>query len=63
LLLPQFYRWLLKRKDDAGAANLALARVSVLFLALGALGMGLATAAPIVIICRFTSVAFDCYIP
>ncbi|KAF5720124.1 major facilitator superfamily transporter [Fusarium mundagurra] len=53
LVLPQVNIWLIKRMKTSSAANLALARVSILFLALGSLCMGLTTAVPAFIIAFF----------
>lgn len=43
-IVPNVYGWLLKRQNDAGIANLALARLCVTFLILGSLFMALAPA-------------------
>ncbi|KAF5599390.1 major facilitator superfamily transporter [Fusarium pseudoanthophilum] len=50
VVLPQVNIWLVRRMKTASAANLALARVSILLLALGSICMGLATAVPAFII-------------
>ncbi|KAF4950153.1 hypothetical protein FSARC_13296 [Fusarium sarcochroum] len=53
VVLPQANTWLLNRMKTSLAANLALTRVSILFLAAGALCMGLATTVPTFIIAFF----------
>ncbi|KAH8673912.1 major facilitator superfamily domain-containing protein [Xylariales sp. PMI_506] len=46
-IVPLVYRWLLKRRNDSPTnANLALARLCICFMAIGALGMALAPVAP-----------------
>lgn len=55
LVLPQAGKWLLKRKKHASAANLALARGSLLFLTAGALWMGFAPSAPVFIAGKFVA--------
>ncbi|KAI0128377.1 hypothetical protein BJ170DRAFT_682172 [Xylariales sp. AK1849] len=46
-VVPQVYRWLLRRrKNNVTVANLALARLCISFLAIGALGMDVAPATP-----------------
>jgi hypothetical protein len=50
VVLPQVNLCLLKKMKTSSAANLALTRVSILFLAAGALFMGLATTVPAFII-------------
>ncbi|KAF4435233.1 MFS transporter [Fusarium acutatum] len=53
VVLPQVNIWLINRMKTSSAANLALAQVSILFLAVGALCMGLSTAVPAFIIAFF----------
>ncbi|KAF5565131.1 major facilitator superfamily transporter [Fusarium napiforme] len=52
-VLPQVNIWLIRRMKTSSAANLALARVSILLLAVGSICMGLATAVPAFIIAFF----------
>ncbi|KAF4337200.1 major facilitator superfamily transporter [Fusarium beomiforme] len=52
-VLPQLNLWLLNRMKASSAANLVLTRVSIIFLAAGALFMGLATSVPAFIIAFF----------
>ncbi|CAN8097742.1 unnamed protein product [Discula destructiva] len=49
VVLPAVSAWLLRRKGDAPAADLALARGSVMVLSLSTLAMGLAPLAPVFI--------------
>ncbi|WZH49536.1 major facilitator superfamily domain-containing protein [Fusarium acuminatum] len=53
VVLPQVNIWLLNRMKSSSAANLAMTQVSVLFLAAGALCMGLANSVPVFIIAFF----------
>ncbi|EWZ89455.1 hypothetical protein FOWG_09155 [Fusarium oxysporum f. sp. lycopersici MN25] len=53
VVLPQVNVWLINRMKTSSAANLALTRVSILFLVVGSLCMGLATAVPAFIIAFF----------
>ncbi|KIL92439.1 hypothetical protein FAVG1_04850 [Fusarium avenaceum] len=53
VVLPQVNIWLLNRMKSSSATNLALAQVSVLFLAAGAFCMGLANSGPVFIIAFF----------
>ncbi|RSL82876.1 hypothetical protein BHE90_016666 [Fusarium euwallaceae] len=50
VVLPQVNAWLINRMKTSAAANLALSRVSVIFLVAGSLCMGLAAAVPAFII-------------
>nr|RBQ90591.1 hypothetical protein FVER53263_09940 [Fusarium verticillioides] len=50
VVLPQVNIWLIRRMKTSSAANLALARVSILLLAVGSLCMGLAAAVPAFVI-------------
>ncbi|KAI6750583.1 hypothetical protein HG530_014864 [Fusarium avenaceum] len=53
VVLPHVNIWLLNRMKSSSATNLALAQVSVLFLAAGAFCMGLANSVPVFIIAFF----------
>ncbi|KAF4452139.1 hypothetical protein F53441_4977 [Fusarium austroafricanum] len=55
VVLPQVNIWLLNRMKSSSATNLALTRVSVLFLAAGAFCMGFANSVPVFIIGTYTN--------
>lgn len=53
VVLPSISAWLVRNKGHAPAANLALARGSVMVLSLSTLAMGLAPLPPIFITCTY----------